>query len=176
MGAGADPITRPDAEDAGRHPYVREGIQAGVIGASIVAVFFLLVDLVANRPLATPNALGAALFLGEPVDLSRALSAPLILGYTAAHGTVFIGFASVAATLLLGSPRLELRLPALLVIGFGLFAALAVFFFALTLVTDLSAWGALGAVRVSVANALAAAGMTASLVHGVRVARSSPSA
>jgi hypothetical protein len=175
MGVGADPIARPEAEQTGRHPYVREGIQAGVIGASIVAVFFLLIDLAAARPLATPNALGAVLFLGERADLSRSLSAPLILGYTAAHGTVFIGFASVAATLLLGSPRLELGPPIILAIGFGLFAALTIFFFALTLVTDLSAWGALGGIRVAAANALAAGGMTASLVLGVRRARISTS-
>ena len=175
MGAGADPIARRGSEQGGRHPYVLLGVQAGVIGASIVALFFLLIDLAADRPLATPNALGAALLLGDPVDLSRALSAPLILGYTAAHGTVFIGFASVAATLLLGSPRLELGPPAIFAVGFGLFAALAAFFFALTLVTDLSAWGTLGAVRVAVANALAAVGITASLVRGVRRARSNAS-
>jgi hypothetical protein len=173
MGAEANPIATAD-EQAGRYPYVREGIQAGVIGASIVAVFFFFIDLAAERPLATPNALGAALFLGEPPDLSRALSWPLIFGYTAAHGTVFIGFASVAATLLLGFPRLALGAPAMLGIGLSLLAALAAFFFALTFVTDLSAWDVLGTGRVAAANALAAAGMTASLVLGVRRARADP--
>lgn len=173
MGADAKPIAPAD-EQAGRYPYIREGIQAGVIGASIVAVFFFFVDLAAERPLATPNALGAALFLGESPDLSRALSWPLILGYTAAHGTVFIGFASVAATLLLGFPRLALGVPIMLAVGVSLFAALAAFFFALTLATDLSAWGVLGTGRVAAANALAAAGMTASLVLGVRRARADP--
>ena len=175
MGAEANPIARPE-DQTGSHPYVREGIRAGVVGASVVAVFFLLIDVAAQRPLATPNALGAALFLGEPPDLSRALSAPLIVGYTAAHGTVFIGFAGVAATLLLGFPRIELSAPVLLGIGLGLFAALAAFFFMLTLVTDLSAWGMLGVGRVAGANALAAAGMTASLVHGRRQARRRPDA
>ena len=173
MGAQANPIAPPE-EQAGRHPYIREGVQAGVIGASIVALFFFLIDMAADRPLATPNALGAALFLGEPPDLGRALSGPLILGYTVAHGTLFIGFASVAATLLLGFPRLALEAPAMLAVGVGLLAALAAFFFALTFVTDLSAWGVLGTGRVAAANALAAAGMTASLVLGVRRARADP--
>jgi hypothetical protein len=149
-------------------PNLREGVRAGVIGASIVAIFFLLIDLAAGRPLGTPNALGAALFLGEPIDLSRSLSATLILGYTGAHGTVFVGIASVAAALLLGSRRAELGVPGMLATWLALLVACEIFFLALTLVADFSTWSTLGAGRVAVANGLAAAGMTASLVYGLR--------
>ena len=44
-----------------RHP-LRQGFIAGLIGATAIAVWFLLVDAVANRPFFTPTVLGAALF------------------------------------------------------------------------------------------------------------------
>lgn len=44
-----------------RHP-LRQGFLAGLIGASTIAVWFLLVDAFAHRPLFTPTVLGAALF------------------------------------------------------------------------------------------------------------------
>jgi len=50
-------------------PYLRYGIPTGLVGAAVVAVFFLVVDLVAGQPLATPSALGATLFRGEPTEI-----------------------------------------------------------------------------------------------------------
>ena len=44
-----------------RHP-LRQGLIAGLIGATAIAAWFLLVDAVANRPFFTPTVLGAALF------------------------------------------------------------------------------------------------------------------
>ena len=41
-----------------------EGIRAGLVGASIIALWFLIVDTIAGRPLYTPTVLGAALFHG----------------------------------------------------------------------------------------------------------------
>ena len=44
------------------------GAAAGALGALVIAVFFLVVDLAVRQALWTPSALGAALFLG-PDDL-----------------------------------------------------------------------------------------------------------
>ena len=44
--------------------YVREGIIAGLIGAALVAVWFLIYDAARGRPLRTPALLGAAAFQG----------------------------------------------------------------------------------------------------------------
>ncbi len=44
-----------------RHP-LRQGFIAGLIGATAIAVWFLVVDAIANRPFFTPTVLGAALF------------------------------------------------------------------------------------------------------------------
>ena len=52
---------------------VREGFIAGLIGATLVATWFLLVDLVAGRPFFTPAMLGDALFWGvrDPAGVSQ---------------------------------------------------------------------------------------------------------
>ena len=72
-------------------PWVSSGIEAGVAGAAVVAVFFLVVDWLAGRPLWTPHALGSALFLGARPDPAAAPETLMILAYTAVHGVVFMG-------------------------------------------------------------------------------------
>ena len=140
------------------------GWASGFLGAFVVAVFFLVIDLMAGRPLWTPAALGSSLFLGQPLSPAAHRSLVLVVSYTAIHLGVFAGLGLIAATVLSVRPRP--RGPAnLIAIGVGLFAAfelsLAAFalLFAPTLMHDLGAW------RVSAANALAAAAMTAYLGH-----------
>ena len=53
---------------AERHNSVREGIYAGIIGATAIAVWFAVIDIVSGQPFHTPNILGAGLIsvLGKP--------------------------------------------------------------------------------------------------------------
>ena len=44
-----------------QHRTLREGLTAGVLGATAVAVWFLILDTIAGRPFATPSMLGASL-------------------------------------------------------------------------------------------------------------------
>jgi hypothetical protein len=44
-----------------RHP-LRQGVFAGLIGATSIAVWFLVIDAIAGRPFFTPIVLGASLF------------------------------------------------------------------------------------------------------------------
>src|SRR5260370_34011477 len=63
---------------------LREGFIAGLIGAAAGALWFLVVDLIAGRPLFTPAMLGSAVFWGvrDPalvvVQCSRIIGYPLI--------------------------------------------------------------------------------------------------
>ena len=43
----------------------QEGIIAGTLGAATIALWFLVLDILAGRPLYTPNVLGTALFTGR---------------------------------------------------------------------------------------------------------------
>jgi len=149
------------------------GWASGFLGASVVAVVFLAIDLLAGRPLWTPAALGSALFLGQ--RLPPAAHAPLVLvvGYTGVHLGVFAGLGLITTVMLSESSR-PVGAARLLAIGVGLFAAFELTFatfawlFAPTLMGDLGAW------RVTAANALAAAAMTVFL--GATAARLEPDA
>ncbi len=47
---------------ADRHNHWREGALTGIIGATALAVWFLIVDLIAGQPFYTPTVLGRGLF------------------------------------------------------------------------------------------------------------------
>jgi len=140
-------------------PYYRWGVGAGLLGAFAVAVFFLALDLAAGRPLATPNALGSALFLGIPFDLAQPLRAIVILGYTAVHGALFVGLALVVSALVLGSRRAPPSAPMLALILVGaFFAALTVLFGCFSLLSPTLSMG-LQTPLVLLANLFAATAM-----------------
>lgn len=134
-----------------------------------VALFFLAVDVAAGRPLATPNALGTALFLGEPLDLAREPRLAVVLGYTAVHGAVFIALGCLGAIAVstarphVGPTPLALALPA------AFFVLCEAVFFGFAGVFGFPAMSALGFGRITLANGLAAAGM------GLLLARVVPS-
>jgi len=80
-----------------------EGIRAGVAGAATIALWFLVVDLVAGRPFYTPAVLGHAVFNG-PAGLAGGAaiepSLELVLGFTWIHGLVFLLLGLLASRLL----------------------------------------------------------------------------
>lgn len=154
---GADVSARAGAEDV---PYALYGIPTGVLGAFVVALFFLAMDLVAGRPLATPSALGATLFLERPFDLTAPVRGALVAGYTALHGTVFVAIASLVAVGLFSSraPR-EPSFRLCVTVGALAFLACEAVFVAFTLLVGPDVWRVLGFERFTLANALAAVAM-----------------
>jgi hypothetical protein len=72
------------------HRLAREGVIAGIIGATAVAVWFLVVDVVAGHPLYTPTLLGSALFNIVGGTASDGALTHLI-SYTIIHYGAFIG-------------------------------------------------------------------------------------
>lgn len=114
----------------------REGLLAGCIGGAVIALWFLILDTLAGRPLYTPSVLGTALFQG-PAALASPTAAPIavdmVVAFSCVHWLVFAAVGGIAAWLLtyaeynryLGFGLLFLFL--LLVFEFGLLAA-AIFF------------------------------------------------
>jgi hypothetical protein len=134
---------------------LREGILTGVIGAAVVALWFLLFDSIRGKPLFTPALLGAALFYGvnNPIGLDIALGP--IIGYTIVHGLAFVAFGIIAASVMAVSERE----PALLIAFVILFACFEVFFFGVLGALGRSLLGALVWWAVLIGNLLASAGM-----------------
>jgi hypothetical protein len=69
-----------------------EATWVGLIGAAVVAVWFLILDLIAGHPLRTPSVLGQVLLLGrENPDVIGTDFTGVIL-YTALHMGLFLAF------------------------------------------------------------------------------------
>jgi hypothetical protein len=134
---------------------VREGVGAGVIGAATVAVWFIIYDMVAGRPLYTPALLGAAILKGVRNPTALRVAADVLLGYSVLHGAAFVAFGILAAVLLAVSERE----PLLLLGVFVLFTCFEVFFFGVVMLLDEALVEALGWWTIFIANILAATAM-----------------
>jgi len=66
-----------------------DGIMAGVIGASAIALFFLVVDLVRFEPLFTPSMLGSAILKGVTPSAEIPVDMSMVGAYTLLHGGLF---------------------------------------------------------------------------------------
>ncbi|HXG16664.1 MAG TPA: hypothetical protein VNK50_10465 [Calidithermus sp.] len=128
---------------------------AGLLGALVVALWFLVTDTLAGRPLETPAVLGHALFHGLRAPLTGGPSAALVLGYTVVHGLAFVAFGIVAAAVIAASERE----PALVIAVVILFACFETFFLGVVGVLGTAVKDALAWWKILLANFLAAAVM-----------------
>jgi hypothetical protein len=136
---------------------VREGIVAGIIGAAVVALWFLAFDIARGVPLLTPNLLGSAVFSGVTDPAGLPLSAGAIIGYTIIHGLAFIAFGLVAATVI----QFAEREASLVIAVFILFAAFEMFFLGVVGALGRSVLGVLVWWSILIGNLLAAIAMLA---------------
>jgi hypothetical protein len=135
-----------------------DGAIAGIIGAAIVAIWFLFLDAVTRLPLYTPTVLGEGLFLGEQGLVSNEgghASLKLTLMYSGVHGLVFIVL-GVIATYLLLLPKRNVHLGLSLLV---LFAILELGFVGTAYVLAKPVLDELAWPIVLIGNLLAAAGM-----------------
>lgn len=70
------------------HSTIAEGLDVGIIGGLIVAVWFLLLDTAAGMPLRTPSLLGQVVLFGDPTPEAQVVFGAVLL-YTAVHFLVF---------------------------------------------------------------------------------------
>ena len=134
---------------------LREGIVAGLIGAAVVAVWFLFFDIARGRPFLTPGLLGAAVFQGVTNPTGLEITVANVVGYTLIHGLAFIAFGVVAASLM----AISEREPTLFVAFVILFAAFEVFFFGVVGALGRSMLGALVWWAILIGNLLASLAM-----------------
>jgi hypothetical protein len=78
---------------------VGDGVFAGLIGASAVALWFLVVDSALRTPLFTPSLVASALLRGEPAVADHAVDLSMVAAFTAIHCMCFIAFGVVASWL-----------------------------------------------------------------------------
>ncbi len=137
------------------HRILREGFLAGIIGATSVAAWFLIVDSIVSEPFFTPAMLGSALFWGESDPTQVAIAFPQVVGYTMVHVIAFLVVGMVAALL---TYEIEL-FPTTLFLAVVAFAVFEVGFYVVLAVLATPILGALAWYNVAIGNAIAAGGM-----------------
>ncbi|GAC1651918.1 MAG: hypothetical protein NVS4B3_13390 [Gemmatimonadaceae bacterium] len=135
-----------------RHTVARDGVIAGALGATAVALWFLAVDVYFGRAFATPLALGRALF--SILGPAGAEGPPVfIIGYTVFHYAAFAAVGIVAAFVV----HLGDREPSVLAGLVILFVAFEVAFQALSAILGQStSFGSLAWYEVAAGNLIAA--------------------
>ena len=138
---------------------IRQGLTAGLFGATAVAAWFLVLDLISGQAGATPAALGRAFFSAfGPVTES---TASLVAMYTAVHLTAFCGLGIIAAALIAASRREPSVLAGLTV----LFVVFEVLFTGLVATMAEGTLGQLAWWQIGAANLVAAGAMGSYLLR-----------
>ena len=137
-------------------PIFREGITAGLVGAVIVAAWFLAYDLAMGEAFKTPLLLAEAIF-NNSMTVAPDTVAPLVIAYTVIHFLGFIGFGIALAILMAATDREPLVALGVLIV----FAIFEVFFFGWVTLVDASLLDQLGWWKIIFANGLALIGMMA---------------
>jgi hypothetical protein len=137
-----------------QHNFIREGIIAGAIGATAIAIWFLIVDTVAGHPFYTPQVLGQGLanVLGKTMMDS---SVSQVIGYSVFHYAIF-ALSGIVLTVVIHQAA---RTPAILA---GLLLVVVAFELGFYMLTALFAEGPLGKLawyQIFIANILAAVTM-----------------
>ncbi len=132
-----------------------DGLYAGVIGAAIVALWFLVIDTIAGRPLHTPTLLGTLLIKGTAAMATATVDAAMVAAYTAVHVVAFVIVGLMASYLV----TLFDRYPAAGIALIFLFAFSEVGFFVVSAALGGDLLGRLGPWAVGIGNLLASAGM-----------------
>ena len=141
---------------------VREGIVSGIIGGVIVAAWFLIYDFATGSPFHTPAMLGAIVFSGMAQPTGFAVTAALVLGYTALHFFAFIMFGIASSILMVASeyePVLALG-ELILFVWFELCFVAFVTFLDHTALVEIGWWNIIGG------NVVALAAIIAYFEHG----------
>jgi hypothetical protein len=70
----------------------REGVITGLLGAAVVAAFYLAVDVARGRPLMTPTVLGEVFVMRQPTPIATSPDILALGLYTIVHIIAFVAF------------------------------------------------------------------------------------
>lgn len=127
------PTSKSDLVERNRaHGTIREGVIAGVLGGTAVALYFLVIDAIGGRLLYTPTVLGGAITsILWPAENPSPLQNVIL--FTIIHYLAFFAFGVATTAMIHGSARHPPMLAGLLM----LFVAFEVAFYGFTYVISL---------------------------------------
>lgn len=133
-------------------PSTREGIVAGILGAAVVAIFYLGVDLARGVPLLTPSVLGEVLVFHRSEVALTAVDGSAVAVYTGVHLLLFISFGLILTALATRAETSSVARYAVL----QLFIVFELFFFGLLAIASETTRGLFPLWSVLTANTVAA--------------------
>jgi len=138
------------------HNSVREGIIAGFLGATAIAVWFAIVDMVAAHPFHTPDLLGRGLIsiLGKPPSMPDTMMTH-VLSYTLFHYAAF----ALVGVILAWVIHKSAQTPAILAGFLVLFVVIQIGAYGLAGLFTESEFGSLAWYQIFIANLIATAVM-----------------
>ncbi len=141
---------------AERHNSIREGVYAGFIGATIIVIWFGVIDLMAGLPLHTPDLLGTGLLsvLGKSPMMPDTVAFH-VFAFTVFHYVAF----SIVGIIIVKIVHQSAQTPAILAGFLIAFVAFEIGAIGLTALLTESSLGGMAWYQVFIANLLAAAGM-----------------
>jgi hypothetical protein len=142
-------------EALGTNKVVREGIVCGMVGAAVVAVWFLVFDVLRGQPFFTPAALGSALFLGSGTVEAVSVEAATIIGYSLVHIVAFAVTGFFAAVIVTAADDA----PPLIIGAVMFFAVFEAFFMGLLALVAEFLLGPMAWWTIAVGNVMAAVAM-----------------
>ena len=131
-----------------------ESLYAGVLGGSVVALFFLIADLLDGQPMFTPSLIGSVLFHGASAADVATVRPDAVVYFSIVHIAAFTVLGA-AISLLVHEIELHSRHPVVLLLV--LFAVIEAAFFVVVPMAMPGVIARLGMARVAIANLLAAA-------------------
>lgn len=136
------------------HNFLREGAITGFIGATAIAVWFLLVDTIAGHPFATPIFLGKGVVsvLGKSMNMMGDTAFTQVLGYTVFHYVAFVIVGIVLTVIVHQAERTPGILAGLLVA----FVIMTMGFYMIAAAFAQSSLGQIAWAQIFIANLLAA--------------------
>jgi hypothetical protein len=142
---------RPDMAER-QHNFFREGVLTGFIGATAIAIWFFVVDLIAGQALYTPEFLGRGLVSVLGKNMMGDTAFTHVAAYTVFHYGAFV-IVGIVLTVIVHQAE---RTPAILAGALVAFVMMSMGFYMIAAAFSESALGRLAWPQIFIANLLAA--------------------
>jgi len=146
-----EPQTEHPTHDA--DDFIFDAFYAGAIGGSVVAIFFLVVDLINGQAFFTPSLMGTVLFTGVAAESVTSVQLDMVTYYTLVHFLTF-GILGAASSIAVHEVEMHAHHPYLV-----LAVLLVVFEMGFILMASIFMYGiiqVIGVLPITIANILAA--------------------
>lgn len=146
----------PDSPTHNTDDFIFDAFFVGAIGGSVVALFFLVVDLFNAQLFFTPSLMGTVLFTGRAAESVTTVQLDMVTYYTLVH---FLTFGILGAAVSITVHEIELHAQHPLLMLTSLLLAFEVGFFLMANIFMSGIIGVIGAVPITIANILAVGAM-----------------